>query len=192
MGIINNITERKQAEEALLLAKNITERNEILLKKIAENYPNSFVSIIEKDLTIGFTSGQGFKQLNLNPNDFIGLTIEQVFGEFSQIVKENYLKTFNGKESSFEININSQYQLYKTVPLFDEQNSITRILAVVENITERKQAEIALHDKMIELEKFNTAMVGREIKMIELKKEINDLLAKLNLPKKYSSPESVV
>ncbi|MFZ4465348.1 MAG: PAS domain S-box protein, partial [Bacteroidales bacterium] len=58
--------------------------------------------------------------------------------------RENYLKTFNGIETSFELFINNQHQLYKTVPFFDEKNQITRILSVVENITERKLAEEAL------------------------------------------------
>ncbi len=130
-----------QTNEDLAAAISRTEESERLLAKIAENYPNSFVSVIEKDLTVGFSGGQEFKRQNLNPNDFIGLTIEQVFGGLSKIVKENYLKTFSGQETSFELVINNQNQLYKTVPLYDEKNQITRILSVVENITERKQAE---------------------------------------------------
>ena len=42
-----------------------------------------------------------------------------------------------------------------------------------------KQAEEALKQRMNELEIFNDATVGRELKMLELKKEINELLEKL-------------
>ena len=136
--------ELNQTNQELIFAKERAEESERLLSKIAENYPNSFISVIEKDLTVGFSGGQEFKRQNLNPNDFVGLTLEQVFGEFTPIVRENYLKTFDGQETSFELFINNQYQLYKTVPLFDEKNQITRILSVVENITERKQIEKAL------------------------------------------------
>jgi len=130
--------------EELIIAKEKAEENERLLLKIAENYPNSFLSIVEKDLSVGFTSGQEFKHQNLNPDTFIGLTIEQVFGEHTPIVKENYLKTFKGEETVFELFFNNQHQLFKTVPLLDEKNQISRILSVVENITEHKQAEKAL------------------------------------------------
>jgi len=136
-GVLRDITNRKQREENL-------HENENLLLKIAENYPNSFLSIIEKDFTIGFTSGQEFKKQNLDPEQFIGLNLEQVFGDKSAFVREYYNKTFKGEEQSFELFINDQYQLFRTVPLYSEDGSITRILAAVENITERKQAEKAL------------------------------------------------
>jgi PAS domain S-box-containing protein len=115
--------------------------SEALLRAIAENYPNSYISIIEKDLTVGYTAGQEFKKLNLDPQQFVGLTLEQVFGEHAPFVRENYLKTFGGEETQFELFINAQYQFYRTVPLMDQSGRITRILAVVENVTEHKQVE---------------------------------------------------
>ncbi len=44
------------------------------------------------------------------------------------------------------------------------------------DITERKAAEAEIKEKADELVKFNRLAVGRELKMIELKKEINALL----------------
>jgi inhibitor of KinA sporulation pathway (predicted exonuclease) len=48
-----------------------------------------------------------------------------------------------------------------------------------------ERANSELLEKMKELEKMNKLMVGRELDMIELKKEINRLLAELGRPKKY-------
>ncbi len=110
--------------------------------KIAENYPNSYISIIEKDLTIGFTSGQEFKKQNLDPKSFIGLSLNEIFGEHATFVTEKYLKAFKGEEISFELFINNQYQLYKVVPLYDSNQNISRILTVVENITKRKKQKM--------------------------------------------------
>lgn len=136
-GTSIDITDRKRTEEAL-------RENEALLRTMAENYPNSYISIINKDLTVGFTAGQEFKKLNLDPNQFVGMSLEQVFGEHASLVRENYLKTFDGAETQFELSINNQHQLYRTVPLIDQSGSVNRILVVVENITERKQAEEAV------------------------------------------------
>ena len=54
---------------------------------------------------------------------------------------------------------------------------------------ERKHAEEGIREKVIELENFNKLMVGREIKMIELKKEINELLKKAGKKEKYKIVE---
>ena len=60
------------------------------------------------------------------------------------------------------------------------------------DITENKRAQEELErraDEMRavneELSRFNRAMVGRETRMIELKKEVNELCARLGEPRKY-------
>jgi PAS domain S-box-containing protein len=131
------VAERKRVEETL-------RKNGKLLRTIADNYP-SYLSVVEKDLTIGFTSGKEFTKRNLDPNTFVGLTLQEVFGEQAPIVTENYLKAFDGEQVSFELYIDDQHQLYHVMPLYDESGEVQRLLAVVENITKRKQAEEALH-----------------------------------------------
>ena len=151
------IQERKQAEGEL-------KESESLLRAVAENYPNSYVSIIEKDLTVGFTSGREFKKQDLDPSQFVGLTLEQVFGEQTPLVRDHYLTTFEGAETQFELLINNQYQYYRTVPLLDQNGNITRILAVVENITERKRAEESLRQSEERFRSyFNLPLAGRAI-----------------------------
>jgi len=53
--------------------------------------------------------------------------------------------------------------------------------------TVRKQAEEKLSETVKDLEQFNKMAVGRELRMIELKKEINALLAELDREEKYET-----
>lgn len=63
------------------------------------------------------------------------------------------------------------------------------IFSIARDITERKQAENELKRRMSELERSNKTMVGRELRMIGLKKEVNKLLEKLGKPKKYRTDQ---
>jgi PAS domain S-box-containing protein len=54
-----------------------------------------------------------------------------------------------------------------------------------EEITDRKRAEEELKTANEELIRFNRNMVGRELRMIELKKEVNILCAQINQPARY-------
>jgi hypothetical protein len=72
---------------------------------------------------------------------------------------------------------------------FDDQGHPQRMHGTIQDITERKRAEAALREKVealhasnAELERFNRAMVGRELRMIELKEEINGLCQRLGEP----------
>lgn len=56
---------------------------------------------------------------------------------------------------------------------------------LINDITERRKAEIALKEKMDELLRFHKVTVGRELTMIELKKEINTLLKSAGKEEKY-------
>jgi len=60
-----------------------------------------------------------------------------------------------------------------------------RLVVSVRDIGERKQVEAALRQQYAELERFNKAAVGRELRMIALKQEINDLLEATGQTAKY-------
>ena len=58
-------------------------------------------------------------------------------------------------------------------------------LVFYQDITERKEVEATIKNRIADLEWFNNISVGRELKMIELKKEINELLKRLGEEPKY-------
>ncbi|MCX6267095.1 MAG: PAS domain S-box protein [Bacteroidetes bacterium] len=71
------------------------------------------------------------------------------------------------------------------VPTFDDKGGRQGLIIVGRDVTERQHTETALKEKALELEAFNALMIGRELKMIELKKEINQLLIKSGCQEKY-------
>jgi hypothetical protein len=79
------------------------------------------------------------------------------------------------------------------VPIFDEQGDVVEWVGTCIDITERKQAEAELKRRVEELSeaneelrRFTQASAGRELRMIEMKKEINELCARAGLPRRYS------
>ena len=55
------------------------------------------------------------------------------------------------------------------------------------DITEKKRIEEELRKKHEELQQFKEFTVGRELKMVDLKKEVNELLGKLGRKPKYNT-----
>ncbi len=58
-------------------------------------------------------------------------------------------------------------------------------LGILNDVTQRKQAEESIQRNTAQLEMFNRAMIGRENRMIELKEEVNQLSVLLNQPPPY-------
>jgi PAS domain S-box-containing protein len=63
----------------------------------------------------------------------------------------------------------------KKVPLYDEAGNPIYLVGISEDITEATHQSEKLEEKMKELEEINKLMVNRELKMVELKNEIQRL-----------------
>ena len=66
-----------------------------------------------------------------------------------------------------------------------KNNEVTAMIGTIQDITERKNAEIELFEKMNQLQRFHNLTVDRELNMIALKREINELLLKSGQEAKY-------
>jgi len=77
---------------------------------------------------------------------------------------------------------------YSSVPM-RKNDSLAGTVVVFRDITERKHLDDELKRNVEELEQFSKLAIGREIKMIQLKEEINELMSQLGQGEKYEIVE---
>lgn len=71
--------------------------------------------------------------------------------------------------------------------LRDDRGALRALIGVVRDITERKQMHQKLTEQVEELRRWYAAMLGRETRILDLKREVNELLAQLGRPPRYPS-----
>jgi hypothetical protein len=74
-------------------------------------------------------------------------------------------------------------------PVQDKTGAIIGVAIFAQDITERKHMEEEVRRNVEELERFRKMAIGREIKMIQLKEEINELLNQSGQGEKYEIVE---
>jgi len=70
-------------------------------------------------------------------------------------------------------------------PIFGETGEVIQVIEVCRDITERDRAEAKLQATVIDLERFNRLAVGREERMMELKREVNEMARKAGVAPPY-------
>ncbi|MBU0731652.1 PAS domain S-box protein [Patescibacteria group bacterium] len=181
IGSCTDITQRKQAEEQI--------------KKSEEKYRTIFEN--SKDGIL--YSGRNGKIITINPQleKIVGYKKEEVAGKsflklrhiilpenipyLAKLFKEGLVKGKSTPELDLKIRCKNGQIKYIHISASQEleNNKVVGFVNIIRDITEKRIAEKALQEKMDELERTNKAMVGREIKMIELKNKIKDLESRL-------------
>lgn len=121
--------------------------------------------------------------------DIIGKTDKEIFGKKDKI-KLNFIlekdKEVFEKGKDVRVEWEAKLSNGKIVKLetlktrfIDESGKLAGLVGVSRDITERKKTEEELKDKVRVSEILTKTMVDREIKMIELKKELADLNKKI-------------
>jgi len=117
--------------------------------------------------------------LKLRPEEVVGRKCYEVVHGAKEPWKDcPYAQAMERKESVreevFEPRLGRHLAVYAS-PVLDKDNEVTGVVHIIEDITERKKAEMDLKKKMHELEIFYRSSVEREDKMLELKKKIDEL-----------------
>jgi len=183
-GADKDISGRKLAEET-------TKESELKFRSFFENSPTG----------ISMTSLDGALHANKAFCEMLGYTEEELIGkkifnithpddiEHGEAILDS-LTNENGQKFRFE-----KRYIHKTGKIIwadvsaylykDSNGKPLYFIASFLDITERKEIEEALTKKMYDLERFHKHTIDRELTMINLKKEVNDLLIQLGKEEKY-------
>jgi PAS domain-containing protein len=103
--------------------------------------------------------------------------LDKVKATKKKVVVEHIHTVENGEKKYFEVH---------GVPILDKEGKMIQMVEYSIDINDRKLIQINLEEKISELQIFKEVTVDREIKMLELKREVNSLLVDLGKPEKYS------
>lgn len=95
---------------------------------------------------------------------------------------QNMWDTIKNKKQRFQGEITNKRkngELYVAesdiAPILDENGNVEYFVGIERDITQFRKAQKELQDKFAEVSRLNSLMIGRELKMVELKKEIAKL-----------------
>lgn len=123
---------------------------------------------------------------NLIPADF-GRPLSDITSKlhYDDLIRD--AETVLEKLSTVEREINTEDKVFlmRITPYRTSEDRINGVVITFVDITGRKEAEQLLQENVEEITRFNHAMVNREIRMIELKKEVNELYQNAGKPSRY-------
>lgn len=179
MVILRDISDREEAEKAV---KESEKRLHDILMSSAD-----FIWEIGTDGKYTFASGKVKDILGYEPKEILGKTpfdfmekkeAERIGKLFHDIVSQKKpivdMENWNLRKDGRIICL-----LTNGVPILDGRDKLKGYRGVDKDITERKRKEEELKKRTEESEKFSKLSVGRELRMIELKKRIKQLEGKL-------------
>jgi len=169
----------------------------ILARSIAQDASQKYADLYDFAPSGYFSFSKEGEIIELNLRGAIMLGKERAFlknsmfdfsvSDDTKSIFNNFLaEVFNSKcKETCEIALAT----YASLPVYVYLSGITTVnreqcLVTMIDITDRKMV-VALKKRSDELVQFNNLMVGREVKMIELKREINELLKESGKEERY-------
>lgn len=141
---------------------------------------------LDRDLSITRYTPSAVELFHLIPTD-IGRPLAHLKHrlDYPELIAdaERVLRTLVPTER--EVRDDSRWFQARVQPYRTVEDHIAGVVLTCVDVTDRKQAAQALHERVEELTRFNAAAVGREMRMIELKREVNAIRARLGEPPAY-------
>lgn len=182
-GISRDITEPKLAEIRLIESQ---ER----LRTLVDHAPAA-LAMFDRELRYLEVSQRWRDDYGLSSAQVIGRLHYDVFPEMPEWAKKAHQRGLAGETLASEENSlvradgTVQWQRWEVHPWRQTDGEVGGILVFTEDITRRKLADLEMKQRNQELERFNRAATERELRMIALKREVNDLARLAGRPAPY-------
>jgi two-component system sensor histidine kinase/response regulator len=180
IGVMKDITEKKRMEKIL-------EASEKKFKLLYEKAPVPYHTLSPAGL---------ITDVNEKWCELLGFTKEEVIGKsifdfIAEPEKKQAQDSFAQKITDRKSYTGGHEREYRTKTgekklfiihdflLYDNDNNILSIYTTMEDITETKNTENTLKEKIKELERYKIVTINRELKMMELKNKISELTNQL-------------
>jgi len=123
-------------------AEQALKQSEKFVRQLLHNFPNGSVNVFDRNLRYLLAEGQGLKQEGLSPEMLVGKTLRELFPqESADFVIAYYQRAFAGEDVEFELPLGGNVYTIHAAPLHEEDDEVRTIIAVAQNVTERKRAE---------------------------------------------------
>ena len=146
-GVSGSATEFDIIEDDRIGLITSLEKSQEMYRTLIKHYPNGSVFLFDRDLRYTLVDGQGLAVVGLSKELLEGKTLwEASPPEDWQLFETTYRAALAGKENTFEYKYGDRVYLTTTVPVKNDREEIFAGMVVTHDITEKKQAEIALQE----------------------------------------------
>ena len=185
-----DVTERRRAEEA-------GRESEELWRLLIESARDYAIFTIDPERHVTSWSQGAVDILGYSESEILGKLSDTVFipEDRAKGAPERELQAARDEGMSVNERVHlrkdgSRFHGSGTVrPLRDRDGGIIGFVKIMRDLSDQKAFEAEMRQRNEELERFNKAAVGRELRMIELKREVNALAKKAGEPARYDVAE---
>lgn len=188
IGVIRDITERKRMEEAL-------RRSERRFRQVAEN-AREWIWEVDAEGVYTYASPVVEKILGYRTEEVLGKKHAYDFfhPDDADRLRAESLEIVGRRDAFIEFqtrNLDKSgrvvWLLRSAVPILDENGRLFGYRGADVDITERKNAEESLGHHVAEIERFNRLATARELRVVELKRRINEMACAAGQPAPYAA-----
>ena len=167
-GVISFLTflAEKDRQERNKEMKKISERLKFIIR-------NSKITafVLDKEGNYIFLEGMDLKKINLNPTQLVSTSALEKYKDFPEVVN-GIKQCLRGVKTSFKSELGEDIYQFELSPIVSKNGGVDGVMGLLINVTEEQKNRREIDRKLKEMEKMNKLMVGREVKMAEMKEEL--------------------